>query len=652
MNPTDRSVVLRAPSPRKKQLKMASSTTTLRWLVLGLLAGSPLQANNYVKITRTTLPQCQASVVTCEPHGWMTRSSAVTGTSTSAAIGVREIVYLPSALSIYPEDADADGEGALDDHHFVSLLADRGFTVHILRPNLDRSPASTAVSADPTTALHQLYLEALTQFVSLRVRTHRVPASCLCLLADELAAPRLLAYLADVALPIASTTRANIGAAVLIDPPPLLPLHTLSGRRRLLKSRYAEPLLSPAAHRRVVAPHASQRAAVAVWKSTFRSLHGDGTGRVAQALLALLRSDPPTPSLSLSSVDDEEEGVDTSTSSPPTPPLPPTESTTAVEEMLLAEELRMLVRDTLTDASDPWAHRLHTLRSRPRPGSTRLPLTAMGTADTRTAIAARSSGTLPVEALAGPCPRHARAVGEAMRNRLLVLSTLDDPPPTPSGDRMRSAVSFGNDDDGGLFVGEEEGGVDEADEWGYAAAEEAARLYSAGPVIDLSGDADEDTEDDEEDKDEEDKDEDGDDEEANGGHSGLVAGFDAMMTWRDLEQDLMAHPRKTKKKTRQDDGSEEGGRVLSKKQRMKLRSPSYLRLLQEKEAAAVATAPPAVTWLAEPTEADKRDTGKDDDGADDEEEGKWQEGARRRHRRIARAVADWLDMLPVFGYLP
>jgi len=235
------------------------------------------------------------------------------------------------------------------------------------------------------------------------------------------------------------------------------------------------------------------------------------------------------------------------------------------------------------------------------------------------------------------------AVGEAMRNRLLVLSTLDDPPPTAGDDRMHLAVSFRND---GLFVGEEEGGVDEADEWGYAAAEEAARLYAAGPVIDLSGDADEDDEDEEED-------EVADDEEA-GGQGLRVAGFDAM-TWRDLEQDLVAHPRKAKKKKPPlDAGNEEGGRVLSKKQRMKLRSPSYVRLLQEKEAAAVATAapPPAVTWLAEPTEADTRDTGKDDDGADDDEDGKWQEGARRRHRRIARAVADWLDMLPVFGYLP
>ena len=634
---------------------MASlSTTTLRWLVLGLLAGTPLLANNYVKITRTTLPQCQASVVTCEPHGWLTRSSAVTSTSTSTAIGVREIVYLPSALSIYPEDADADGEGALDDHHFVSLLADRGFTVHVLRPNLDHSPASTTASTDPTTALHLMYLEALTQFVSLRVRTHRVPASCLCLLADELAAPRLLAYLADVALPMASTTRANIGAAVLIDPPPLLPLHTLAGRRRLLKSRYATPMVSPAAHRRFVAPHISQRAAVAMWKSTFRGLHGDGTGRVAQALLALLRSDPPTPSLSPFSVDDEEEeAVDTSTSSqpPPPPPPPPAETATAVEEMLLAEELRMLVRDTLTDAIDPWAHRLRTLRSRTRPGSTRLPLTAMGgdTTPTLTGGSRLSVEALPVEALAGPCPRHARAVGEAMRNRLLVLSTLDDPPPTPGDDRMHPALLFGHDDDGGFFVGEEEGGVDEADEWGYAAAEEAARLYAAGPVIDLSGDADED-----DDEDKEDDDADGNNEEANGGQ-GLIAGFDAM-TWRDLEHDLVAHPRKAKKKKKppSDDGNEEGGRVLSKKQHMKLRSPSYLRLLQEKEAAAVATAPapPAVTWLAEPTDADTRDADKDDDGADDGEEGKWQEGARRRHRRIARAVADWLDMLPVFGYLP
>jgi hypothetical protein len=316
--------------------------------------------------------------------------------------------------------------------------------------------------------------------------------------------------------------------------------------------------------------------------------------------------------------------------------------------MLLAEELRMLVRDTLADATDPWAHRLRTLRSRTRPGSTRLPLTAMG-GDTTPALTggSRPSGSSPVEALAGPCPRHARAVGEAMRNRLLVLSTLDDPPPKPGAvrdDNHDFRVALFSDDDDGFFVGEE-GGVDEADEWGYAAAEEAARLYSAGPVIDLSGDADED--------DEEDMDEDEvADDEAVGGQ-GLVAGFDAM-TWRDLEQDLVAHPRKAKKKKKPppDDGNEEGGRVLSKKQRMKLRSPSYLRLLQEKEAAAVATAPPAVTWLAELTEADTRDTGKDDDGADDGEEGKWQEGARRRHRRIARAVADWLDMLPVFGYLP
>jgi hypothetical protein len=268
--------------------------------------------------------------------------------------------------------------------------------------------------------------------------------------------------------------------------------------------------------------------------------------------------------------------------------------------------------------------------------------------DTTTTLTggSRPSGSSPVEALAGPCPRHARAVGEAMRNRLLVLSTLDDPPPTPGDNRMHPALLFGHDDDGGFFVGEEEGGADEADEWGYAAAEEAARLYAAGPVIDLSGDADEDDDDEEEDEDEV-----ADDEEPNGGQ-GLVAGFDAM-TWRDLQQDLVAHPRKAKKKKPpSDDGNEEGVRVLSKKQRMKLRSPSYLRLLQEKEALAVATAPPAVTWLAEPTEADRRDTGKDDDGADDGEKGKWQEGARRRHRRIARAVADWLDMLPVFGYLP
>jgi hypothetical protein len=168
-------------------------------------------------------------VLTIKPAGLCKNVRRVTNVKeTRENIKIKELIYIPSLLNKHHAD---EVSCILDDEHFVSLLAEKGgYVIHALtdlHSNVDQ-------------------VKALDSIVQWRCSEHKLAARQIALLASELACPRLLTYLSDIALPFKGgeggafdsdqrKQRYDIGACVLIQPPPIHALRTEQGRDAILK---------------------------------------------------------------------------------------------------------------------------------------------------------------------------------------------------------------------------------------------------------------------------------------------------------------------------------------------------------------------------------------------------------------------------------
>jgi hypothetical protein len=181
--------------------------------------GSELQTtaiidSNYVSVHHKSLQL--SKICSLLPQSWIAK--AMKPATTNAYI--KEIIYVPSQLSL-SGGSRSDIKSCCQDDHFCSLLCDKGFTVHIIDYSL-----STPMN------------DVLEEVVRWRIREHRVQPRSLAILAHELIIPKTLSFLAEVALPM-RPNRVDLGAVVLLDPPPLYALMTPRGRKQVLE-RYIE----------------------------------------------------------------------------------------------------------------------------------------------------------------------------------------------------------------------------------------------------------------------------------------------------------------------------------------------------------------------------------------------------------------------------
>ena len=135
-------------------------------------------SNSHISITRTSLPH--ANIISLQPQGWLSRAvkpSSVQSSSSPVQSGsrIREVVYVASHLTLHPEELDDDD--CLSDHHFCSLLCDRGLTVHIVRPRVRAFRSVHETEAGSVAAVSLEYMEAISHLVKSRVNNHRVPGN-------------------------------------------------------------------------------------------------------------------------------------------------------------------------------------------------------------------------------------------------------------------------------------------------------------------------------------------------------------------------------------------------------------------------------------------------------------------------------------------
>lgn len=175
------------------------------------------------------------NVVSMVPKGWLPSASKAARPYHNKP-RITDIVYMPSFFSV---NESSSFDAILEDEHFTSLLCDEGFTIHSINPYKAK---------DSKTMFKDIVFELLTKQRSTgqvkqcsAVIGSAATGRNLALVGCELSCIHLLNYLSETALPM-STRRVDIGAVVLIDPPPLPSLLSSHGRLRIL-SRYITPLL-------------------------------------------------------------------------------------------------------------------------------------------------------------------------------------------------------------------------------------------------------------------------------------------------------------------------------------------------------------------------------------------------------------------------
>ena len=182
--------------------------------VAALSLGTSDIGAKYTTLRRSVVNQ-KYQLTSLVPAGYLSRLPRA-GTKREEVVRIKEIVYVPSLLSAAPEDNVANVE---DDEHWLSLLCEKGYKVHVL------------TNCDCNTDV----VEAVQSIIASMVKA-RVPARSIAVCANELACPSVLRYL-SVALQM-GPARADIGACVLIQPPPLQAIASNAGRTRLLQQRY------------------------------------------------------------------------------------------------------------------------------------------------------------------------------------------------------------------------------------------------------------------------------------------------------------------------------------------------------------------------------------------------------------------------------
>jgi len=350
---------------------MTNVVLNVLFLLLIIVASSTssLIANDLQSVRRTVLKR-GVSVLSLHPQGWLMRATR----KQDAAVAIKEVVYVPSPLSLSSkeEEEEEEEEGFTDDEHLCSRLCDRGYVVHVLMPPMDDRLD---------------YFDALMQVLQWRRSEQKVPLRTVCVVAQELACPHVLNWLAKALQMQTQQMRMDVGACVLIQPPPLEMLTSEQGRVHILERRYG---------------------------------HLDFCSRV---LAAEEKKD---------AVNDDDK--------------------TRVGGVMLEEEIALIEWQSSQAYKDPLAVLMRKQRER-REFVDKIKYNTGGAGDDNDERR-RKLGLLPsVLQLVGARPVLAVAVGEALQNRILVIST------------------------------EKEYEREEVDDWSHASCQELAALYKAGAVI-------------------------------------------------------------------------------------------------------------------------------------------------------------------------
>lgn len=339
---------------------------------------------------------------------------------------IKEVIYVPTTLPpVLAADASTHGT---DDDHLASFLADQGYIVHCI---LDLLPST--------------YTAAIGEV--LKWRSLVTPPRSLAVVSNELSCSRFLSYLADVALPMGAS-RMDIGAVVLIDPPPLLLLRS-GASDQVLRSHYCQYLYSGSNPR----GGAALDRLVQTRLCGARLRHSVATERVADSFeRRVMQRGPELHTLlqQLQGVTDESND----TLAEMTAPERDDDSTWRSELQMLEEERE----------PDPfqrqWQQKQQLMKIKYAvdasagvslgkvQGAAPEPLTAAG--------------------LVGSCPtlQQARDVGRALHNRLLIVNT------------------FKRDGDD----------AEKEEEWSLRNCRELSAMYDAGPVLSFDDDFDDEEE--------------------------------------------------------------------------------------------------------------------------------------------------------------
>jgi len=398
----------------KIRLPLLVTALSLSWSLF-LVCG--MQVTDLVSIVRRPL-QCGNAVLTMRPADWLSRA----GTARKAgSLRIKEVVVVPSLLPVNPFELEFE-----DDDHLCSQLCDGGLVVHTLTHCAESLPK------------HGLDVNKATESALLELFAHRtaagVPSRSICVVGWGLSALWVLNFLADRALPM-GTERLDVGAVVLIDPPSISATYIPEEREALVGQPQTQGADDAGRDLEI-----SGNTLGKIWDSSvsvhsgrqLKSHTGDGVPRAAKNKDD--GDDKDEDDYAADMVLFQRESFEKSN------PL--------VRAMRERREAEQKMRDRINGFSAP---------SSPPPSYLFSPLPAPQL--TKGGFITLDSLVGPVDVVGTP-PRNGPAVGSALADRILVVSTAD------------SVGSVGS--------------VAPKSPWGSHAVQELAALYQAGPVITCS----------------------------------------------------------------------------------------------------------------------------------------------------------------------
>lgn len=359
-----------------------------------------------------------------------------------------------------------------DDDHMSSIMCEEGYNVHIISLDVHYSNVATQIYA--LDRVMKMLIPSRTVSSSAPPSEPSVCARNVAIISSELSCVSTLRYLTEIALPFtirASSSaedapyiqeRFDVGAVVLMDPPPMSSLYSTIGRRKLL-DRYTKALQNEDNFRSVL-----EQSSKLYQRDEIRALYGEytdwydmsRTGKACRCLTALIKNDE-----TVCEDGNEERG----------------EEVDYMKELKLMETEVSKSRDYNDYDYEYLASRQK--KKRKRNGSLAHPVyTKYGTStvngqgsNNENAHDQANDGSIDelVDDLVGMFPpRNLYGLGNAMKDRILVIDT--DRVPHDDGDESH----FSFDD-----VYE-----DVSDHWGPVAMEEVAKVCNALPLISISDD--------------------------------------------------------------------------------------------------------------------------------------------------------------------
>lgn len=370
-----------------------------------------------MNIVETKLSTC--TITTLKPSGWLTRAFAVKQGTTS----IKEAIYVPSPILF---DIFDDAKNAREDEHICSQLVDQGITVHAL--------------TDLCTYSSSEYCDALCEVLELRMKS--VPLRSVALIATELSSVTALNFLAHRALPM-TPCRMDIGALVLIDPPPLTALYSPEGKINMLTKRYSSLFNTVESF--------SAQVGIDI-ESLVEEKRNVAHKRFREYSHFLYRR--PTIRRILKMINDRQDGTRISIDSSS---FESTDLQYKMDLRIMIDEIAMQDEDNFFNLKLALKEQLvknFNIPSAPNPF-----------------CRDKSARNLSIHDLIGAPVTSASLVGQALKNRILVINS-------GRGFKIESAIDY-------------EIPSYTADDWGDLAIEELANMYKASPVIYLCEEVDE-----------------------------------------------------------------------------------------------------------------------------------------------------------------